>query len=122
MSHLNDTCMKSVEVIKKLRGSLDNLEKSVVMAKTAFCKQEVVSTDVLRRIVSYEEAIAKQKGLADKLIVMLERGKSQEAVQLIKVINGFSAMIFEDANDLIQTISGNMHHKDTNQAQEKVYM
>ena len=112
--------MKSVEAIKKLRESLDSLERSVVMAKTAFCKQEVVSTDVLRRIISYEEAIAKQKGLADKLIVMLERGKAQEAVQLIKVINGFSAMIFEDANDLIKTISGDA--AESTATQEKIYM
>ena len=114
--------MKSVEVIRKLRGSLDNLEKSVILAKVAFCKQDVIPTDVLRRIISYEEAIAKQKGLADKLIVMLETGKAQEAVQLIKVINGFSAMIFEDANDLIKTISGVPDVSADQQAQEKVYM
>ena len=115
--------MGSVEVIRKLRDSLNNLEKSVGTAKSALCKQDVISTDILKRVINYEEVITKQKGLVDKLIVMLDRGNANEAVRLIKVINGFSAMIFEDANDLVKTMSGEEDASDSAEAtREKIYM
>ncbi|MDR2338186.1 MAG: hypothetical protein LBE20_06025 [Deltaproteobacteria bacterium] len=113
--------MDTVNVIKKLNDSLDNLENSVQTAKGVICKQEVVPADILRRILNYEEVISKQRGLVNKLIIMLERGKSEEAIHLIKIINGLSSMIFEDANDLINSfVTGDKPAPDVN-VSERIY-
>jgi hypothetical protein len=112
--------MDTVDVIQKLRHSLDNLEHSVQTAKMAICKQTIIPTDVLKRILNYEEVICKQRILVDKLIVLLETGKATDAVHLIKVINGLSSMIFDDANELINRFLVSDEKEDA--PDNKIYM
>ncbi len=95
--------MDIVAVITRLRESLDNLEKSVFSAKIAVSNQDVVSAEVIKRISNYEDVISKQRTLVDRLNSVMECGKTDEAMHLIKVINGLSSMIYDDANDLIKT-------------------
>jgi chromosome segregation and condensation protein ScpB len=113
--------MDTVDVIKTLHESLDNLENSIRTAKAVVCKQDPVAADVLKRILNYEEVITKQRGLVNKLIVMLETGKADEAIHLIKIINGLSSMIFEDANDLVKLFVADDNQELDNVVNERVY-
>jgi len=59
---------------------------------------------LLKRIASYDEMLAKQRRLADRMCDYIAAGKWDEVTRHIKLINGYSAMIHEDASSLMTGI------------------
>lgn len=91
-------------IVKKLFESLDELERSVTLSKKTFSSVGSPDPELLRRIEYYEDVLQKQKRLATALCDHIEKGNWEEVSRHIKLINGLSALIHEDAKGLVNEI------------------
>ncbi|MCC6932600.1 MAG: hypothetical protein IT292_05030 [Deltaproteobacteria bacterium] len=92
------------EVINRLNDSLDELEKSIQVAKKALLSRKEVPLDLVRRVESYESIIGKQRLLSEELLTLVINAKWDDVARHVKLINGLSAMIHEDANSLLSNL------------------
>ena len=92
------------EVINRLNDSLDELEKSISIAKKALLSRKEIPLDLIRRVESYENIISKQRALSQQLISYVMNANWDEVARHVKLINGLSAMIHEDANSLLSNL------------------
>ena len=92
------------DILAKLSNSLDELERSISAARRALTLKDPVPLDVIRRISSYEDIIQKQRLLSGRLSNLMVAGKWDDVSRHVKLINGFSAMIHEDASSLLKSI------------------
>ena len=90
------------QLIKKLFRSLDEIEKSIMVTKRVLATQDPISLEVMRRISSYEDILAKQRILAKRLCNYVIAGEWEEVSRHVRLINGLSAMIHEDARSLMR--------------------
>lgn len=95
-------------IIKRLFDSLDELERSIHLAKTALSAREGgESPTMLQRIAYYEEVLGKQRLLARALVSYLQQENWGEVARHIKLINGFSSLIHDDAKTFVaELLSG----------------
>ena len=94
-------------IIKKLFDSLNELESSVKLAKKMFCRDSSEKADqLLARIEYYEEVLGKQKRLASSLCDYIRTENWAEVNRHVKLINGLSALVSDDARGLIQEVLG----------------
>jgi hypothetical protein len=61
---------------------------------------------MLERITSYEEILKKQRTLADELCRFATIGDWQEVSRHVQLINGLSAMIRDDAKEILSQAQG----------------
>ena len=94
-----------IEIISKLNDSLDELEVSVSRAKKALTTKQPIPLDVMKRISSYEDIIGKQRVLSQRLLGFIAQGEWDEVTRHVKLINGLSAMIHEDATALLKNLA-----------------
>ena len=87
----------AIEVVKRLFESFDELERTVLVAKQALSLRSPSAVGVMARLSSYEEMITKQRRLAEALCNHIASGNWDEVSRHIKLINGFSALVSEDA-------------------------
>jgi hypothetical protein len=92
------------QIIKKLFDSLDSLERSIALAKRALHTQEPVAENMLKRVAYYEEVLVKQRKLAHGLCGYIAEGNWLEVTRHIKLINGLSSLIHEDAQNFVTEI------------------
>ena len=92
------------EVIDRLNDSLDELEKSIAAAKRALLSRKEIPLDLIRRVEGYENIINKQRTLSQDLINYVMNANWDEVARHVKLINGLSAMIHEDANSLLSNL------------------
>jgi hypothetical protein len=90
------------KVVKKLFRSLDELEQSIAIAKKVLSSQDPIPLEVMRRVASYEDILSKQRKLARRLCNYMVSGDWEEVSRHVKLINGLSAMIHEDARSLMR--------------------
>ena len=95
----------ATDIINKLNQSLDELERSIGIAKKSLFASQPVPLDVVRRIQSYEDIISKQRLLSSRLVNLIHNNQWDEVTRHVKLINGFSAMIHEDASSLLKNMS-----------------
>ena len=103
-------------IIKRLFDSLDELERSINLAKKALSAKEGNSTVTLQRVSYYEEVLGKQRKLARALVDYLLQENWAEVTRHIKLINGLSSLIHDDARAFVaELISGGRIPAETTQ-------
>lgn len=88
-------------VINRLFESFRELERAIVAARTTLEGKENPPAEMLGRISQYEEILEKQKNLATTMCGHVSLGNWDEVARHIKLINGLSSMIRDDARELL---------------------
>ncbi len=88
-------------LIGKLLDSFNELEKCIVYTKDVLSKKDGVSDDVLSRVNNYFEIVNKQRALTEELREHMKSQNWDEVTRHIKIINGLSSMIKEDAQAIL---------------------
>lgn len=88
-------------LITKLLDSFNELEKCIVYTKDVLAQKEGVSEDVLQRVNQYFEIVNKQRSLTEELRAHMQSQNWDEVSRHIKIINGLSSMIKEDAQSIL---------------------
>lgn len=92
--------MKNI-IVNKLFDSFVQLERAITSAKSTLERKEDVPQEIVDRISYYEEILKKQRALAVSLCRHLARGNWDEVSRHMRLINGLSAMIRDDARDIL---------------------
>ncbi len=91
-------------VVRKLFESLDELERSIGSAKRSLGKRDPIPLELLRRVTDYENILKKQRKLAQELCKHVVAENWAEVARHTRLINAFSAMIYNDALELTKGI------------------
>lgn len=93
-------------IIERLFSSFQDLEQAIGSAKRTLAKKDGVPAEVMRRIESYDEILAKQRSLAGALCDHISKQNWDEVTRHVGLINGLSAMIRDDARSILSILSG----------------
>ena len=93
-------------LIEKLLKSFDELDQCITVTKDVLCEKQGVPGDVISRVEGYAQAVEKQRELTAGLRVYIEKQEWDEVSRHVKLINGLSAMIRDDAQAIL---SGSYH-------------
>ena len=88
-------------VISKLLESFTELETSIRSAKLALTKRENAPQELVDRVENYERILDKQRRLADEMWNQVAVSNWAEVGRYVKLINGLSAMIRDDAREVV---------------------
>ena len=88
-------------VITRLFESFNELERAICSARKTLEQKSEPPKDLLKRISSYEEILDKQRSLATALCGHSSLGNWDEVSRHVKLINGLSAMIRDDAREIL---------------------
>ena len=94
----------TVEGISKLFESLDKLEANITLTKKTLLKHLPVPADVLDRLDQYFNVLTKQRELAQALQEHSKNKNWFEVERHVRLINGLSFLIKEDAQDLVASV------------------
>lgn len=89
------------QLVEKLLSSFDELERSIEITRESMAQKPGVPADVLSRLEQYSEIVRKQRQVASELTVAIEAGRWDEVSRSVKVINGLSSMIRDDAQQIL---------------------
>ena len=94
-------------IIERLFKSFEELEQALASAK-ATIEKKGDKPELLERLNSYDEMIKKQRSLAEEAAKFIDEGNLEELNRRVNLINGLSAMIRDDAREILQQqIGGN---------------
>jgi len=88
-------------LIDKLLNSFDELDRCIQLTKDVLSKKRDVPADVLDRVEQYSAIVSKQRGLANMLEGHLADENWEEVGRHVKLINGLSSMIRDDARSIL---------------------
>ena len=88
-------------LVEKLVKSFDELENCIEVTRDVLAIKENVPGDVLARIEQYSEIVDKQRALADDLSPLIQAEAWDEVGRRVKLINGLSSMIRDDAYQIL---------------------
>lgn len=94
-------------IIDRLFSSFTDLEKAIKSARGTLEKRGTVSPEILTRLDSYDDILAKQRGLAGELCDHIKAGNWDQVTRHVSLINGLSAMIRDDARAILSSLSIN---------------
>jgi len=97
--------MTNNPLVDKLLSSFGDLERSISITKKSLSEKEGVPSDVLNRLDQYLDMVIKQKTIADELREQIAAGSWEQVARNVKIINGISAMIREDAQQILANAS-----------------
>ena len=97
--------MTNNPLVDKLLSSFGDLERSISVTKQSLSEKEGVPADVLSRLDQYLDMVIKQKTIADELREQIAAGSWEQVARNVKIINGISAMIREDAQQILANAS-----------------
>lgn len=92
--------MKSL-VIDKLFDSLQDLDRAIGSARKTFERKDEPPKEVLNRLESYQSMLDKQRTLLIALCNFANAGNWTEVSRHIRLINGLSQMIRDDAQEML---------------------
>lgn len=92
------------QTVKKLFDSISELERSINLAKSTFAASPALRKDLLERVSQYDKVLTKQRQLAAQLSDHIENEQWDEVARLVRVINGLSSLIHEDARSLLAEV------------------
>ena len=104
-------------IIERLFSSFEELETAISSAKKTLAKREVVPTEIMRRLNSYDGILLKQRVLAQKLCEHINSCNWDEVSRHVSLINGLSAMIRDDARAILSSLALNT---DTEKEEEEL--
>ncbi len=93
--------MTTEVLVSKLMESFDDLDRCIEMTKEVLSQKENVPEDVLHRIDQYSDVVLKQRSLAETLKTHIAGENWEEVARHVKIINGLSAMIRDDAQSIL---------------------
>ena len=88
-------------VINRLFESFNELERAIICAKSTLENKQIPPIKLLDRIKNYEEILEKQRSLATALCTHSALGQWEEVSRHIRLINGLSALIRDDAKEIL---------------------
>lgn len=91
----------SESLVTKLLESFDELDRCIAMTKDVLSQKDGVPGDVIQRVDQYAEIVAKQRGLAVDLRAHLKNQDWEEVGRHVRLINGLSGMIRDDAQAIL---------------------
>ena len=101
-------CVKWIKVdlmadslVEKLITSFDELERCIEVTKQVLGEKDDVPEDVLVRVEQYSGIVAKQRSLTGELQDCLDREDWAEVSRRVRIINGLSSMIRDDAQGIL---------------------
>lgn len=97
-------------IIERLFSSFKDLEQAIESARTTLSKKKSVPQEILTRLASYDDIIAKQRHLANELCGLIEDGDWDQVTRHVSLINGLSAMIRDDARAILGALALNSDH------------
>ncbi|MCB9030609.1 MAG: hypothetical protein H6619_06115 [Deltaproteobacteria bacterium] len=97
----------SHSIIDRLFSSFSDLERAIGSAKETLEQKEYVPEQIIERVASYDNILAKQRRLAKELCTHINSGNWDEVSRHVNLINGLSAMIRDDARAILSALSGN---------------
>lgn len=95
-----------MEILKKLTQSLDDLESAVNNARTVLENKPNTPLFIFDRLDNYADMLKKQRQYRDRLVHQIRSGHTEDIHQTIKLINGLSEFIKNDAKEILSTIKG----------------
>lgn len=95
------------DIIERLFSSFTDLETAITSARTTLEKRGAIPGEIIARLTSYDDILAKQRALAGKLCVFIRSGNWDEVARHVSLINGLSAMIRDDARAILSSLSLN---------------
>lgn len=91
-------------ILSRLFQSFDELEEAMNSAR-ATLKKKGADPSLFVRLDSYDEMITKQRTLANEVAEIIKNeGSLEEIGRRVKLINGLSTMIKEDAREILKEI------------------
>ena len=93
--------MTTEGLVGKLMESFDDLDRCIEMTKEVLSQKENVPGEVLHRIEQYSDVVVKQRSLAITLKQHIASENWDEVSRHVKIINGLSAMIRDDAQSIL---------------------
>ncbi len=91
----------SESLVNKLLESFDELDRCISVTKEVLGTKPGVPEDVVTRISQYSEIVQKQRSLAVELRKQVSVQNWIEVGRLVKIINGLSSMIRDDAQAIL---------------------
>ncbi len=107
----------SAQLVDKLLKSFDELDNCISVTKDVLAEKEGVPEEVVQRVNQYTDIVAKQRILAADLRSHISEQNWDEVSRHVKLINGLSSMIRDDAQAIL---SGNIEGADSAKASKAV--
>ncbi|MCB0359148.1 MAG: hypothetical protein KDD44_05920 [Bdellovibrionales bacterium] len=92
-------------IIKRLFESFGELERAISAARVTLESKQQPPKELLDHIEMYEEILDKQRTLATALCGHAALGEWDEVARHVRLINGLSAMIRDDARDILRGVT-----------------
>lgn len=99
-------------LVQKLLNSFDDLERCISLTLDVFGGNDNIPEDVVVRVRQYSQIVAKQRVLAKQLEEYIDAENWREVGRLVKVINGLSGMIRDDAQAILASAAGSEGSED----------
>jgi hypothetical protein len=93
--------MENIEIIQKLFQSFDELERCISVTQDVLATKDGVPEEVSNRISQYPSIVEKQRELAKGLESHIASENWLEVNRIVRVINGLSSMIRDDAREIL---------------------
>lgn len=93
--------MTTEVLVGKLMESFDDLDRCIEMTKDVLSKKSNIPPEVINRIDQYSGIVLKQRSLAEELRSHIASENWDEVTRHVKIINGLSAMIRDDAQAIL---------------------
>ena len=91
----------SQTLVDKLLESFDELDRCIAHTRTVLEHKRGVPEDILQRVSQYTDIVAKQRNLASDLRSFLAEQNWEEVARHVRLINGLSSMIRDDAQAIL---------------------
>lgn len=88
-------------LVEKLLASFDELDRCISVTREVLSQKQGVPDDVLLRVDQYRGIVTKQRELAQGLSTHLAAQNWEEVSRHVRLINGLSAMIRDDAQAIL---------------------
>ncbi len=92
-------------IIERLFASFSELEQAITKARETLSTRDSVPEGVMKRLVSYDTILSKQRSLAVALCESIAKKDWDEVTRHVSLINGLSAMIRDDAKAILDAIT-----------------
>lgn len=96
----------SVTLVNKLLSSFDELDRCIHLTLEVFANNDNISPDIVNRVEQYSAIVTKQRLLAKELELHIERNEFADVSRVVKLINGLSSMIKDDAQAILAAAAG----------------
>lgn len=93
-------------VLERLLESLGELEDSIQAAQRALLDRANAEPELEQRLRQYEAMLLQQRRLALDLNELIEKGSWESVARSVRIINGISTMLRDDARQVVASLSG----------------